>query len=838
MARSDDSAPLGRPPKLGRKLFLARLSLAWESLWPALWPAVGIGGVFLALALFDFFPHMPGWLHVLLLAAFAIFFFRALTKAIRNFSWPAQHAGRRRIEQASGLDHRPLTAVNDSQATGTNDRDAAALWQAHQARMAGLSRNLRAGIPEPGLARRDPWALRLALAIILVVAGIAGSSDPLQRLSRAVMPSLQSDATAQKMAMDLWITPPSYTGLPPLFPMRLARQAAAEKTSREAALAPDDGDKEAAGAAPSLPVIQVPAGSILTAQVQGKGELPALALGAATTPFAKIDQSYSRVVQKIDKGGKLAIVAGERTLGAWQIAIIPDMKPAIAFANPPTGTPQATFRISYTASDDYGITKAQAEIRRTYERGEVVGKEVHRIDLPLPSRAARSVNETAFFDLAPHKWAGQPVMVELIATDGLKQSGKSEPIRLVLPERVFTHPVARAIIEERKKLANQPERRRSVMQGLSEIASEPQAFGHDSVVYLALATARSRLIYDSSHDSVDPLLGLLWDTALRLEDGKLSLAERELRRIQQALMKALAEGASDAELERLMRQLQQAISNYMQALAEQLRRNPNRQQQAVEFDPRTMRLIQGSDIARMLDQIRKLMQSGARQAAREMLARLQRMLEGMRSMQVMRQRGTGGRNGSTLRKLQDLIRRQQQLMEQTFRSARPGAGQQGRMPGAGDQRALQNLLRQLRGMMPGAKPGQGPGQALDRANQAMERAIRSLEGRRPGDAVGAQGQALDQLRRAGRGMLQQMMERFARQSGNRPNQRGNRNQPRRDPLGRETMGDEVETGGVKIPNESAMQRAREILDELRRRSGQINRRQIELDYINRLLQRF
>ena len=396
MARSDDSAPLGRPPKLGRKLFLARLSLAWESLWPALWPAVGIGGVFLALALFDFFPHVPGWLHVLLLAAFAIFFFRTLIKAIRSFSWPARHAGRRRIEQASGLDHRPLTAVNDSQATGTNDRDAAALWQAHQARMAALSRNLRAGIPEPGLARRDPWALRLALAITLVVAGIAGSSDPLQRLSRAVMPTLQSDATAQKMAMDLWITPPSYTGLPPLFPMRLARQAAAEKTSREAALAPDDGDKEAAGAAPSLPVIQVPAGSILTAQVQGKGELPALALGAATTPFEKIDQSYSRVVQKIDKSGKLAIVAGEHTLGAWQIAIIPDMKPAIAFASPPIGTPQATFKISYTASDDYGITKAQAEIRRTYERGEVVGKEVHRIDLPLPSRAARSAGDRSW----------------------------------------------------------------------------------------------------------------------------------------------------------------------------------------------------------------------------------------------------------------------------------------------------------------------------------------------------------------------------------------------------------------------------------------------------------
>ena len=141
-------------------------------------------------------------------------------------------------------------------------------------------------------------------------------------------------------------------------------------------------------------------------------------------------------------------------------------------------------------------------------------------------------------------------------------------------------------------------------------------------------------------------------------------------------------------------------------------------------------------------------------------------------------------------------------------------------------------------MMRGGKPGEGPGQALDRANGAMERAIRALQGNRPGDAVGAQGNALDQLRRAGRGLLQQMMERFARQSGNRPNRRGRPNLPRRDPLGRESMGEDVDTDGVKIPDASSVQRAREILDELRRRSGQISRQRLELDYINRLLQRF
>ena len=858
MARPDDQSPHRHLPGIPGKLFLARVALAWEALWPALWPASGIAGLFLAIALLDVLPALPGWTHALLLVAFAFIFCRVLIRALLQFILPGPDEGKRRLERASGLDHRPLTAVDDSLAGGANDVAATELWRMHQRRMADVVQHLRVGAPSPGLARHDPHALRTGLALLLVVAVVAGWSDSVQRLTRAISPTLQEQSTAPAMVMDLWITPPNYTGLPPLFPLRIAQQAnagdiakpappenkkgerAAKKSTANTADSPDAAKTSGAGAETvSTPPLVIPAGSMLTAQTQGAGDQPLLILGKDQTPFERVDPGYNKIVKKITTDGRLSVTAGDRSLGTWQITLLDDQKPVIAFANPPGATPQATLRVSYTASDDYGVTKAHAKIRRTYERGTVTGKEVHLVQLPLPGRAARTVNETIFFDLAPHRWAGQPVIIELVAADALAQTGKSEPIRLVLPERIFSHPVTRAIIEQRKRLASQPEQRRTVLHGLSEIAAVPEAFSHDAVVYLALVTARSRLAYDSSDSVIQPILNLLWDTALRLEDGKLSIAERELRRIQQALMKALAKGASDAKLEQLMRELQQAIARYMAALQEQMRRNPNAQQQVMEFDPRTMRLIQGSDIQRMLDEIRKLMQSGARQAAREMLVRLQRMLSGMRSMQVMRRGGRGAQGNSSLRRLQDLIRRQQQLMEQTFRSARPGNQQKGQMPSAADQRALQSLLQQLRDMLKGGgKPGEGPGQALDRANRAMERATRSLQGNRPGDAVGAQGNALDQLRRAGRGLLQQMMERFARQSGNRPNRPGQPNQPRRDPLGREAMGDDIETNGIKIPDAISVQRAREILDELRRRSGQINRLPPELDYINRLLQRF
>jgi len=43
---------------------------------------------------------------------------------------------------------------------------------------------------------------------------------------------------------------------------------------------------------------------------------------------------------------------------------------------------------------------------------------------------------------------------------------------------------------------------------------------------------------------------------------------------------------------------------------------------------------------------------------------------------------------------------------------------------------------------------------------------------------------------------------------------------------------------VKVPDAIDAQRAREILDELRKRSGEALRPPSELDYIDRLLKRF
>ncbi|HEU4550898.1 MAG TPA: DUF4175 family protein, partial [Rhizomicrobium sp.] len=58
----------------------------------------------------------------------------------------------------------------------------------------------------------------------------------------------------------------------------------------------------------------------------------------------------------------------------------------------------------------------------------------------------------------------------------------------------------------------------------------------------------------------------------------------------------------------------------------------------------------------------------------------------------------------------------------------------------------------------------------------------------------------------------------------------------RDPLGRGNS--PLGNSGVKIPGPDEIARAREILQELRRRAAEMNRPQQERDYLDRLLKAF
>jgi uncharacterized protein (TIGR02302 family) len=378
------------------------------------------------------------------------------------------------------------------------------------------------------------------------------------------------------------------------------------------------------------------------------------------------------------------------------------------------------------------------------------------------------------------------------------------------------------------------------------------------------------LVHAKTDDDLREVTARLWQMAVGIEDGDMSDAEANLRNAEEALRQALERGASDQEIKQLMDQLRAAMDRYVQAMQDQMK---NAQQLSRPLD-RNARSLSQKDLKSMLDRLENLARSGAKDAARQLLQELQQMMENL-------QMATPGQNGgddmdemmSQLDELGDVIGKQQDLRDRTFRRGqdrRRRNGQRGQQsqPGQqGDQQApsmdelrknqqalrdrLNKLLDELkkRGMGQNQQQGQqgqqgekGQGQnGLDQlgdAGEAMGEAEGALADGNAEGAVDSQGRALDALRKGAQGLAQSMQQQMGQGPGQGQNGRTGlpRAQRDTDPLGRPLRGrDYGDDFTVKVPGEIDVQRARRIIEELRRRFGDVLRPQEELDYIERLL---
>ncbi|MGA7261107.1 MAG: DUF4175 family protein, partial [Stellaceae bacterium] len=140
--------------RFAMRLRLARFALLWERIWPPCWPALAALGTFLVLGLFDVLPNLPSLLHAAILLGLGAAFASGLAVAFGRAVIPDAFSARRRIEQASELQHRPLQALAD-RPSGRPDAASAGLWEAHRRRMEAATRRLRIGLPQAGFAARD-----------------------------------------------------------------------------------------------------------------------------------------------------------------------------------------------------------------------------------------------------------------------------------------------------------------------------------------------------------------------------------------------------------------------------------------------------------------------------------------------------------------------------------------------------------------------------------------------------------------------------------------------------------------------------------------------------------
>ncbi len=845
---SPDPSERPRDPETVRQLQLAqalqraRLAVAWERGWPHLARLLTVIGLFLAASWAGLWVVFPFTVRVIAFAGFALLALAVLVPAIR-FRWPSRGDALRRLDRGTGISHRPATALTDT--LRSQDPLTQALWQEQRMRTLASIKRIRAGLPSPRLALHDPWALRALVVVLMVATFVAAGND---RLSRVVAAFDWDGAfSAANVRVDAWVTPPPYTSRPPVI--------LSASTSKDAP--PSD-------AGP----VSVPVGSTLIVRSSG-GRLDVSAAGGVTEiPVTENAPQGTNERRFTIAGDGTAHVRAPSGQPQWSFKAMPDRAPGISLAKDPERQAKGALLLSYKLEDDYGVTEAHAQFapRANAQPDAAVAQPLYdppSIALGLPNARTRNGVGQTVKDLSENPYAGADVTLMLTAKDEAGNEGRSEPFDMRLPERLFVKPLARALIEQRRNLALDANQKPLVLIALEALMIAPEAFTPELGHYLGMRSVATQLGRANSRDAMRETVDSMWALAVAIEDGNITDVEKALRAAQDALKEALERGASDEEIKKLTENLRAALDKFIRQLAEQQRNNP--QQLARPLDPNAKVLSQ-QDLKNMIDRMERLSRSGDKDAARALLDQMQQMLENLQMAQPGQQ-GDGDME-QALNELGDMIRKQQQLRDKTFRQgqdsrrdrSRGEQGDQSAMDGLRqDQQALRDRLSKLlddmkkNGMMPGQRgekgqPGQGQqgqgqdgqqdgGDSLGDADSAMGDAGGHLGQGNADGAVDSQGRALDALRKGAQSLAQSMQPGEGQDNG--PGNRVGRQQNSgntTDPLGRPLNGREWSDDlTVKIPGEIDVQRVRRILEELRRRLADPQRPQIELDYIERLL---
>lgn len=854
-ANPDPSQPAREPDAVARlqltqALQRATYAIAWERAWPGLARLLSVVGLFLVVSWVGLWLALPFVARAIGIALFVLLAIGALLPLIR-FRWPTREAALARLDRGTGIRHRPATALTDTLAT--KDPISQALWQAQRERTLASLKRIRAGLPSPRLVIHDPWALRALVMVMLVASYVAAGDERTMRVAAAF--DWNGVLAPANVRVDAWVTPPAYTGKPPVILSAANRDAGA----------PDGGP------------LSVPAGSTLL--VRSSGGTIDVVVGGGVTEIAPSEAAPQGTNERHFKiaGDGTAHVRAPAGQPQWKFTAIPDRAPTISLAKDPERQARGSLQMSYKLEDDYGVTEARAQFaaRRTEatESGRPVANdtkaaeprplfEAPQFPLVLPNARTRNGVGQTVKDLSEDPYAGAEVTLTLTAKDEAGNEGKSEPFNMRLPERLFTKPLARALIEQRRILALDANQNSQVYAALDALMIAPELFTPETGHYLGLYSVARQLEAARTDAAMREVVASLWALAVTIEDGNISDVDKALRAAQEALKQALERGASDEEIKKLTDNLRAALDNFLRQLAEQMRNNP--QQLARPLDPNTKMLSQ-QDLKSMLDRLERMSRSGDKDAAKQLLEQLQQMLENLQ----MAQPGQSGGDDmeQALNELGDMIRKQQQLRDKTFKQGQDSRrdrmrGKQGDQSMGDlqqDQQGLRDRLKKLqqelakRGMSPGQRgekgqqgqegqqgdePGDGE-DGLDQADNAMGDAGGRLgEGNADG-AVDSQGKALEALRKGAQSLAEAMQQGDGDQPGDGPGNAKGRQQGAQngtDPLGRPMRHNEFSDDfSVKIPGEIDVQRVRRILEELRRRLADPSRPQIELDYIERLL---
>lgn len=832
----------------------------------AFWPLISVVLLSLAALMFGVHQTIPlevTWIGSVLAVLAAV---AGLVAGIRKFRWPTRAEALNRLDQT--LPGRPISAIMDQQAIGAGDEASEQVWQAHLTRMAERTAAARPVKPDMQVARRDPYALRYLAMLAFVMALIFGSVWRVATVSEIATGGGAAAATGP--SWEGWVEPPTYTGKPSIY------------------LADVKGK-----------TLIVPHGSRITLRLYG--EIGDLTVAETISGRVNDIESAAEPSQSFEavQNGTLSIEGPGGQ--SWTVDVTPDLPPTIELSGDIERGARGELRQTFEVKDDYGVTEGRVEfaldltaVDRRY--GLVVDPEPRDtivLDLPMPFVGDRTeFLETLSDNLSEHPWAGLPVTLTMYAEDAAGNVGSTAPETVTLPGRRFFDPLAGALVEQRRDLLWSRSNGPRIAQVLRAVSYQPDEVFRSETAYLMLRVAIRRLEMATQYGTltdeiVQEIAQALWDIAVLIEDGSLSDAAERLRQAQERLEEAMRNGATDEEIAELMDELRDAMQDYMQQLAEQAQENND------FAENQNTQQITGDQLQDMLDRLQELMEQGRMEEAQQLMDQLRRMMENMQVTQGQQGQGQQSPGQQAMEGLADTLRQQQGLNDDTFsdlqeqfgeqgqdgQQGQPGQqgqngqqqggqGQQGQggqqqgqggqpQPGQGQgqqpgnsqgqsladrQQALRDLLNQQQRNLPGrGTPGGDAAQeSLDRAGRAMDGAEDSLRENDYAGALDQQSEALEALRDGMRELAQEMAQQQQQQQGQQGEAFGqNNSQGQRDPLGRDNAANgRIGTDDSLLQGEDVYRRAQELLDEIRRRSSDTARPDVELDYLKRLLDRF
>jgi len=548
--------------KLAQALDRAIYAIAWERAWPILARLLTVVGLFLVVSWAGLWLALPFLARAIGLVVFAGVAIAALFPLIR-FRWPSREEALSRLDRGSGIRHRPATTLTDT--LTSQDPIAKALWQAQRERTLASLKRIRAGLPQPRLALHDPWALRALVMVLLVATFFAAGDERAMRLGAAF--DWNGVLAPTNIRVDAWVTPPLYTGKPPVI---------LSAANKEAAALPASGP------------LAVPAGSTLIVRSSG-GSLDVVVSGglkevapAEATPKGTNEKHFAIT------GDGTAHVRAPSGQPQWAFAATPDRPPTIALAKDPERQARGGLQLSYKIEDDYGVTGAEAQIGlRAADAGKDAAKEGDtkpaarplfpppQFPLVLPNARTRNGVGQTVKDLSEDPYAGADVTLTLTAKDEAGNEAKSEPFNMRLPERLFTNSLARALIEQRRILALDANRNSDVYAALDALMIAPELFTPDAGCYLGLRSLASQLEAARTDDALREVVASMWAFSVTIEDdGVAGSVNAALRGAQDALKRALERGASEDEIRVLTQKLREAMAGKVRDLARRAEQNP------------------------------------------------------------------------------------------------------------------------------------------------------------------------------------------------------------------------------------------------------------------------